>query len=299
MKIYLGVPRGFCAGVVRAIDLVELALEKYGPPIYVKHQIVHNSFVVDSLENKGAITVEDVSDIPPGSKVVFSAHGSSPEDFTKANNRNLEVIDATCPLVIRVHNEAKKYGKEGRKIVLVGHKGHQEVKGTMGQADMEIVDDREQFVPPEWSKNVPVAVITQTTLSVDDTDMSIGNIKNSFDDVIVRNDLCYATTNRQNAVKEIVKNVDVMLVIGSKNSSNCNRLRDVAESANVKSYLINGVDELNPEWLKGLDNIGITSGASTPEVLVEEIIKYLSPDEVVPMGGEEENITFKLPENLR
>ena len=195
--------------------------------------------------------------------------------------------------------EAKKYGKEGRKIVLVGHKGHQEVKGTMGQADMEIVDDREQFVPPEWSKNVPVAVITQTTLSVDDTDMSIGNIKNSFDDVIVRNDLCYATTNRQNAVKEIVKNVDVMLVIGSKNSSNCNRLRDVAESANVKSYLINGVDELNPEWLKGLDNIGITSGASTPEVLVEEIIKYLSPDEVVPMGGEEENITFKLPENLR
>ena len=299
MKIYLGVPRGFCAGVVRAIDLVELALEKYGPPIYVKHQIVHNSFVVDSLESKGAITVEDVSDIPPGSRVVFSAHGSSPEDFTKANNRNLEVIDATCQLVIRVHNEAKKYAKEGRKIVLVGHKGHQEVKGTMGQADMEIVDDREKFVPPEWSKNVPVAVITQTTLSVDDTDMSIGNIKNSFDDVIVRNDLCYATTNRQNAVKEIVKNVDVMLVIGSKNSSNCNRLRDVAESANVKSYLINGVDELNPEWLKGLDNIGITSGASTPEVLVEEIIKYLSPDEVVPMGGEEENITFKLPENMR
>ena len=299
MKIYLGVPRGFCAGVVRAIDLVELALKKYGPPIYVKHQIVHNSYVVDSLENKGAITVEDVNDIPRGAKVVFSAHGSSPEDFTKANNRNLEVIDATCPLVIRVHNEAKKYVKEGRKIILVGHKGHQEVKGTMGQVDMEIVDDREQFVPPALSENIPVAVITQTTLSVDDTEKSIDNIKNSFNDVLVRNDLCYATTNRQNAVKEIAKNVDVMLVIGSKNSSNCNRLRDVAESANVKSYLINGVHELNLEWLKGIDNVGITSGASTPEVMVEEVIKYLNPDEVVPMGGEEENITFKLPANLR
>ena len=299
MKIYLGVPRGFCAGVVRAIDLVELALKKYGPPIYVKHQIVHNSYVVDSLENKGAITVEDVNDIPRGAKVVFSAHGSSPEDFTKANNRNLEVIDATCPLVIRVHNEAKKYVKEGRKIILVGHKGHQEVKGTMGQVDMEIVDDREQFVPPALSENIPVAVITQTTLSVDDTEKSIDNIKNSFNDVLVRNDLCYATTNRQNAVKEIAKNVDVMLVIGSKNSSNCNRLRDVAESANVKSYLINGVHELNLGWLKGIENVGITSGASTPEVLVEEVIKYLNPDEVVPMGGEEENITFKLPANLR
>ena len=299
MKIYLGVPRGFCAGVVRAIDLVELALKKYGAPVYVKHEIVHNSFVVKSLEDEGAITVEDVDDIPCGSKVVFSAHGSSPEDFAKAKNRNLEVIDATCPLVIRVHNEAKKYVREGRKIVLVGHKGHQEVKGTMGQADMEIIDDREEFVAPEWSKNIPVAVITQTTLSVDDTNMSIGNIKNSFDDVLVRNDLCYATTNRQKAVKEIAKNVEVMLVIGSKNSSNCNRLRDVAESVNVRSYLINGVHELNEGWLEGIDNVGITSGASTPEVLVEEVIRFLNPDEVIRMGGEEENVTFKLPENLR
>ena len=299
MKIYLGVPRGFCAGVVRAIDLVELALKKYGAPVYVKHEIVHNSFVVKSLEDEGAITVEDVDDIPCGSKVVFSAHGSPPEDFAKAKNRNLEVIDATCPLVIRVHNEAKKYVREGRKIVLVGHKGHQEVKGTMGQADMEIIDDREEFVAPEWSKNIPVAVITQTTLSVDDTNMSIGNIKNSFNDVLVRNDLCYATTNRQKAVKEIAKNVDVMLVIGSKNSSNCNRLRDVAESVNVRSYLINGVHELNEGWLEGIDNVGITSGASTPEVLVEEVIRFLNPYEVIRMGGEEENVTFKLPENLR
>ena len=299
MKIYLGVPRGFCAGVVRAIDIVELALKKYGAPVYVKHQIVHNSFVVNSLENEGAITVEDVDDIPCGSKVVFSAHGSPPEDFAKAKNRNLEVIDATCPLVIKVHNEAKKYAKEGRKIVLVGHKGHQEVKGTMGQADMEIIDDREGFVLPEWSKNIPVTVITQTTLSVDDTEVSIGKLKKSFNDVLVRNDLCYATTNRQNAVKEISKNVEVMLVIGSKNSSNCNRLRDVAESANVRSYLINGVHELNEEWLEGIDNVGITSGASTPEVLIEEVIRFLNPDEVIRMGGEEENITFKMPENLR
>ena len=299
MKVFLGVPRGFCAGVVRAIDLVELALKKYGTPVYVKHQIVHNPHVVLDLEKKGAITVEEVEQIPRGARVVFSAHGSPPSDFKKAKERDLKVVDATCPLVIKVHNEAKKYSKEGRKLVLVGHRGHQEVKGTMGQSEMELVDDREKLSGFHWDKDTPVAVLTQTTLSVDDTQRSIETIKDSFNDVLVRNDLCYATTNRQNAVKEISDHVDLFLVIGARNSSNCNRLRDVAESRGVNAYLINGIDELNPDWLQGVENVGITSGASTPDTLVQAIIELLMPEEVIPMGGEEENITFTLPLEFR
>ena len=299
MKIFLGVPRGFCAGVVRAIDLVEIALKKYGTPVYVKHQIVHNPHVVLDLEKKGAITVEEVEEIPRGSRVVFSAHGSPPSDFQKAKERDLKVVDATCPLVIKVHNEAKKYAKEGRKLVLVGHRGHQEVKGTMGQSEMELVDDREKLSGFHWDKDTPVTVLTQTTLSVDDTQRSIETIKDSFNDVLVRNDLCYATTNRQNAVKEISDHVDLFLVIGARNSSNCNRLRDVAESRGVNAYLINGIDELNPDWLQGVENVGITSGASTPDTLVQAIIEALTPEEVIPMGGEEENITFTLPLEFR
>ena len=299
MKVYLGVPRGFCAGVVRAIDLVDLALKKYGAPIYVKHQIVHNPHVVRDLEDKGAITVEEVEEIPRGSRVVFSAHGSPPSDFQKARERDLEVVDATCPLVIKVHNEAKKYSREGRKLVLVGHRGHQEVKGTMGQSNMELVDDREKLSGFDWDKDTPVAVLTQTTLSVDDTQRSIDTIKGSFNDVLVRNDLCYATTNRQNAVKEISQHVELFLVIGARNSSNCNRLREVAESRGVNAYLINGIEELNTDWLQGVENVGITSGASTPDTLVQEIIENLMPEEVIPMGGEEENITFTLPLEFR
>ena len=299
MNVYLGVPRGFCAGVVRAIDIVELALEKYGPPIYVKHQIVHNPYVVNDLEFKGAITVEHVDEIPAGSKVVFSAHGSPPEDFKKAKEQGLQVLDATCPLVIKVHNEAKKYNRDGRKIILVGHKGHQEVKGTTGQTDMEIVDDREEFVSPEWDKSIPVAVLTQTTLSVDDTENSIRNIQNSFSDVLVRNDLCYATTNRQMAVKEISNHVEIFLVVGAQNSSNCNRLKDVAESNGVPAFLINSVEELDLKWLADVENVGVTSGASTPDSLVRGIIDFINPIKVIEMGGEEENITFTLPKGLR
>jgi|TARA_B100001971_G_C18192206_1_gene539301 4-hydroxy-3-methylbut-2-enyl diphosphate reductase len=299
VNVYLGVPRGFCAGVVRAIDIVELALEKYGPPIYVKHQIVHNPFVVNDLESKGAITVENVDEIPVGSKVVFSAHGSPPEDFKKAKEKGLQVLDATCPLVIKVHNEAKKYNRDGRKIILVGHKGHQEVKGTTGQTDMEIVDDREEFVSPEWDKSIPVAVLTQTTLSVDDTENSIRNIQNSFSDVLVRNDLCYATTNRQMAVKEISNHVEIFLVVGAQNSSNCNRLKEVAESNGVPAFLINSVEELDLKWLADVENVGVTSGASTPDSLVRGIIDFINPSEVIEMGGEEENITFTLPKGLR
>ena len=299
MNVYLGVPRGFCAGVVRAIDIVELALEKYGPPIYVKHQIVHNPYVVNDLESKGAITVENVDEIPAGSKVVFSAHGSPPEDFKKAKEQGLQVLDATCPLVIKVHNEAKKYNRDGRKIILVGHKGHQEVKGTTGQTDMAIVDDREEFVSPEWDNSIPVAVLTQTTLSVDDTENSIRNIQNSFSDVLVRNDLCYATTNRQMAVKEISNHVEIFLVVGAQNSSNCNRLKEVAESNGVPAFLINSVEELDLKWLADVENVGVTSGASTPDSLVRGIIDFINPSEVIEMGGEEENITFTLPKGLR
>ena len=299
MKVYLGVPRGFCAGVVRAIDLVELALDKYGPPVYVKHQIVHNPHVVQEMESKGAITVEDVEDIPEGSRVVFSAHGSPPEDFKKARIRNLNVVDATCPLVIKVHNEAKKYDKDGRKLILVGHEGHQEVKGTMGQAEMALIDDRVDYNMPNWDSDTPITVLTQTTLSVDDTRRVIDDIGSNFKNVLVRNDLCYATTNRQNAVKEISEFVELFLVVGAENSSNCNRLREVAESRGINSYLINSLKDLNPEWLSGVSNVGITSGASTPDNLVHEIVNYLNPDEVIKMGGEEENIVFSLPLEFR
>lgn len=299
MKVYIGLPRGFCAGVVRAIDIVELALEKFGAPVYVKHQIVHNPYVVQSLEEKGAITVEDVDDIPEGSTVVFSAHGSPPDDFVKANTRGLKIIDATCPLVTKVHNEARKYEGDGRKLVLVGHRGHQEVKGTMGQTNMHLIDDREPIELPPWDSDTPIAILTQTTLSVDDTVRSIEEIRSQYKDVIVRNDLCFATTNRQAAVKELSKLVELVLVIGAPNSSNCNRLRDVAEAHGVTAYLINGPEELHQEWLSGVENVGITSGASTPEELVQAVIEAISPNEVIPIEGAEEDVSFVLPRELR
>jgi 4-hydroxy-3-methylbut-2-enyl diphosphate reductase len=299
MKVYLGVPRGFCAGVVRAIDVVELALQKFGAPVYVKHEIVHNPHVVRSLEQKGAITVENVDEIPEGAHVVFSAHGSPPEDFARATQRRLNVIDATCPLVTKVHNEARKYDREGRRIILVGHRGHQEVKGTMGQTTVHLVDDREPFRAPEFDPQTPVTVLTQTTLSVDDTKRAIAQIKEKFSDVLVRNDLCYATTNRQAAVKELSKLVDLILVIGAPNSSNCNRLREVAEAHGVTAYLLNGPEEMDPRWFQGVENVGITSGASTPEELVEAVIAALHPDEVVKIAGVEEDVTFVLPKELR
>jgi 4-hydroxy-3-methylbut-2-enyl diphosphate reductase len=284
---------------VRAIDVVDLALEKYGAPVYVKHQIVHNPYVVESLEEKGARTVEDVEEIPEGSTVVFSAHGSPPEDFAKAAKRNLHVIDATCPLVTKVHNEARKYDADGRKLILVGHRGHQEVKGTMGQTAMALLDDRESIELPDWDPETPVAVITQTTLSVDDTNQSIDEIERRFSDVIVRNDLCYATTNRQATVKSLCKLVDLVLVIGAPNSSNCNRLRDVAEANGVTAYLINGPDELDGSWFEGVTKVGITSGASTPESLVQDVIKALGAEEVLPITGAEEDVSFVLPKELR
>ena len=299
MEVLLSSPRGFCAGVVRAIDVVDICLRKYGPPVYVKHQIVHNPYVVNDLERRGAITVEDVGEIPEGSLVVFSAHGSPPEDFVKAKARDLKVIDAVCPLVTKVHNEAKKYHREGKKVVLVGHQGHQEVRGTMGQVEMTLIDGDSEEELSAWADDQEVAVLTQTTLSVGDTAQAINSIRDKFPNAVVRNDICYATTNRQGAVRQMAGSVDMVLVIGAQNSSNCNRLREVAESLGVPSYLINGPEEIEPPWLEGRDTVGITSGASTPEVLVESVIEKLAPDKVTIVSGVEEDISFSLPKQLR
>jgi len=298
-EVVLGSPRGFCAGVVRAIDIVNLCLDKFGPPVYVKHQIVHNPYVVEELEKKGAITVESVNDIPAGSVVVFSAHGSPPEDFESAKERGLKIIDAVCPLVTRVHNEAKKYHNEGKRVLLVGHEGHQEVKGTMGQAPMTLISDSKDRLIPQWDSSTDVAIITQTTLSVRDTSEAITEIQNTFSNATVRNDICYATTNRQDAVLTMSGKVDMVLVIGAENSSNCNRLREVAESLGVPAYLINDPLEIDAKWIKTNYRIGITSGASTPEILVDEVIKSLDPLKITVIPGIEENISFRIPEELR
>ena len=299
MKIYLGTHRGFCAGVVRAIEIVEKAIEKFGAPIYIKHEIVHNKYVVEALGKKGAITVEDVDEIPEGSSVIFSAHGSPPSDFDLASQRNLRVIDATCPLVTKVHNEAKKYKAEGRRVVYVGHAGHQETKGTMGQMYMHLLDDENSQQTPNWDASTPVAVLTQTTLSKDDTDKSVNIIKNKFDDVVIRNDICYATTNRQDAVKRMCKVVDLILVIGSENSSNCKRLTEVARARNVMSYRIGSEEDILDEWIIGVDKIGITSGASTPENLVNQVISKLKPDDIEIMEGPKEDFVFVMPPELK
>ncbi len=299
MEVVLSSPRGFCAGVVRAIDVVELCLQKFGPPVYVKHQIVHNPYVVAELESKGAVTVEEVEDVPPGSLVVFSAHGSPPEDFEKAEKRGLRVIDAVCPLVTRVHNEAKKYHREGKKVLLVGHRGHQEVRGTMGQVPMTLVDDSAGGEIPDFEEGSDVAVLTQTTLSVGDTAGVIDAISGQFPGATVRNDICYATTNRQVAVTEIAGMVDLVLVIGSDNSSNCNRLREVAEARGVPAYLVNSPEEIDVSWLEGVAKVGITSGASTPEVLVDSVIESLRPEKVTLVSTADEDVSFSLPREVR
>ncbi len=299
MEVILCSPRGFCAGVVRAIQVVEECLERFGPPVYVKHQIVHNPYVVGDLEAKGAITVETVDEIPEGSRVVFSAHGSPPEDFEQARERNLQVIDAVCPLVTRVHNEARKYHREGREIILVGHEGHQEVKGTMGQAPMELVDEKSDNGVPVWEPGTPVAVLTQTTLSTSDTAAAIEHIREKFPQAEIRNDICYATTNRQAAVSKMAELVELALVIGAQNSSNCNRLLELAQSLGIPSHLINGPDELRPEWLEGVERVGVASGASTPEVLVDAVIAALKPEKVTPLEVVEEDISFIMPRELR
>ena len=298
MHLYLAVPRGFCAGVVRAIDIVNKSLELFGSPIYVKHQIVHNKYVVADLEKKGAITVENIDDVPANSTVIFSAHGSPPKDYELAKSKKIKIIDATCPLVTKVHNEAIKYSKEGRKIILIGHRGHQEVVGTMGQADMLLIDDREKNNIPELDNSEPVAVLSQTTLSIDDTKEISKTLKLKYKNSIIRNDICYAVTNRQNAVKKLATLVDIIIVVGSDTSSNCVRLKEMSESCGTKSILVNSVNEIKKMNLTKYSKIGITSGASTPEVLIDEFINYLKPSKINTVGDNEKDINFVLPNEV-
>ena len=298
-SVVLASPRGFCAGVDLAIGIVELAVKRYGSPVYVKHQIVHNPQVVADVEAIGAVTVEQVDEVPEGAVVVFSAHGSPPSDYQKAKERNLTVLDATCPLVTKVHHEAKKYSGEGKRVILVGHRGHQEVIGTTGQTDMALYDEREDNDLPEWENDEEVVVLTQTTLSVSDTAEAVEKIQSKFDNTLVRNDICYATTNRQASATELAEQCDLVLVIGAENSSNCNRLREVVTKRGVEAHLINGPDELDPQWLVGKKRIGVTSGASTPEKMVRAVIDAIEHDELVNIGSGEEGINFKLPSKLR
>lgn len=306
MKVLLAQPRGFCAGVVRAVEIVELALQKFGPPVYVRHEIVHNKRVVEDLREKGAVFVDEVDDIPPGAITVFSAHGVSRKVVSDAGGRGLEVIDATCPLVARVHTEGQRYSGAGHDVVLIGHAGHAEVEGTLGQIDGTVhlvgsVSDVETLAVDDPTK---LAYVTQTTLSVDDTREIISALKSRFPEIHGPDvkDICYATQNRQQAVRDLAQQADVILVLGAKNSSNSNRLREIGEDMNIPSYLIDDADGLKAEWLEGKNIVGITAGASAPEALVDELIsklRTLGDTEVQMLDGVTENIHFKLPRQLR
>jgi 4-hydroxy-3-methylbut-2-en-1-yl diphosphate reductase len=305
MRVILAQPRGFCAGVVRAIEIVERALEKNGAPVYVRHEIVHNKYVVESLKAKGARFVENIDDVPPGALTVFSAHGVSKAVEQEAAARNLPVLDATCPLVTKVHNQGKRYVGQGRTLILIGHAGHPEVEGTMGQISEPVIlvqneADVEKIDLPD---DAPVAYVTQTTLSVDDTRSIIAALQRRFPDLVGPDtrDICYATQNRQAAVRELSAHVDVLLVVGAQNSSNSNRLREIGEEAGIPSYLIANGAELLPQYVRGAKAVGITAGASAPDVLVEDVIealRRLGPVEVTTMPGREEKIQFRLPAEL-
>jgi 4-hydroxy-3-methylbut-2-enyl diphosphate reductase len=300
MEILLAEPRGYCAGVVRAVDIVELALTKIGAPIYVRHEIIHNQFVVNELKQKGAIFVEEIEEIPNDSTVIFSAHGVSPEVWTDAKIKNLNIIDATCPLVTKVHLEAIKYAKDGYTILLVGHKGHDEVIGTMGEAPDHtiLVEDIDHVESIKVRNPEKVVALTQTTLSISDTSDIINRLKQKFPQLITRNDICYATTNRQNALSSMTKSVDLVLVVGAKNSSNSNRLKELASENGIEAYLINGPEDLDDSWLIGKKTVGITSGASTPEVLVNRVLAKLKPKNIKNIIFAEENVNFKLPKEV-
>jgi 4-hydroxy-3-methylbut-2-enyl diphosphate reductase len=307
MDILLATPRGFCAGVERAIAIVERALEKFGAPIYVRHEVVHNRYVVDGLKAKGAVFVEDLDEVPDGATVVFSAHGVPQSVRIAAAERGLNVFDATCPLVTKVHLEVARLHKQGYEIVMIGHKGHPEVEGTMGQATgpMYLVESVADVALLEVGGGgaAPLAYVTQTTLSVDDARMIVHALIARFPKIIGprKDDICYATQNRQDAVKSMSGKVDVVIVVGSKNSSNSNRLREVAENDGVPAYLVDGAEQIDPQWLQGRRRIGLTAGASAPEVLVEGVIsrcKELGAESVDVLPGAAEDVNFPLPKAL-
>jgi len=305
MRVVLAQPRGFCAGVERAIEIVERAIEKYGPPIYVRHEIVHNRHVVERLRAKGAHFVDELSEIPPGSVTIFSAHGVSSAVEDAAADRDLPVIDATCPLVSKVHSEGQRYANQGREIILIGHAGHPEIEGTMGRISgkVHLISKAEEVAALKVSDPKKLAYITQTTLSVDDTRAVIDALRERFPTIVGPDtkDICYATQNRQRAARELALDVDVVLVVGAANSSNSNRLREIAAELGVPAYLIAVADALDPSWVKGAESVGITAGASAPAELVQQLIdrlRELTPVELATLPGITENVRFRMPPEL-
>jgi 4-hydroxy-3-methylbut-2-enyl diphosphate reductase len=305
-EVLLAEPRGFCAGVDRAIDIVEHALTKFGRPIYVRHEIVHNTYVVDDLKKKGAIFIEELADVPPGATLIFSAHGVSRAIQDEAERRGFRIFDATCPLVSKVHVELAKLHKEGYEFIMIGHKGHPEVEGTMGQLDsgIHLVEDVEDVAKVQPAQTELLAVVTQTTLSVDDAAEIVAAVKARFPQVREpkQQDICYATQNRQDAVKLMSPQVDVVIVVGSPTSSNSNRLREVARKLGTESYMVDNAEELQAEWFNGRQRVGLTAGASAPEILVRQVIdriKALGAVSVRKMDGIQETIKFPLPKGLK
>ena len=305
VKVLLAQPRGFCAGVIRAIDIVDQALARTGEPVYVRHEIVHNRHVVDTLKAKGAVFVEELSEVPAGAVTIFSAHGVSRAVQLDAEAKGLPVIDATCPLVSKVHAQGRRYVATGRTLVLIGHAGHPEVEGTLGQIDGEVhlVGSPEEVATLDLPLDRPIAYITQTTLSVDDTRAIIAALKARFSDVTGpdTSDICYATQNRQSAVRALCEHADMLIVVGSPNSSNSNRLREIGEEMGKPAYLIADGSEFDPAWIDGVTTIGLTAGASAPEELVQSVIaaiERITPTNVSPLDGLEENVQFRLPPAL-
>ena len=310
MDVRLANPRGFCAGVDRAIDIVNRALEVFGAPIYVRHEVVHNKFVVEDLRARGAVFVDELSQVPDDRIVIFSAHGVSQAVRKEADRRGLRVFDATCPLVTKVHIEVARYSAEGRECILIGHRGHPEVEGTMGQYDgraggeIYLIEDEQQVATLAVRNPDKLSYVTQTTLSMDDTARVIDALRRHFPNIQGprKDDICYATQNRQDAVKHMAVDCDLMLVVGSPNSSNSNRLRELAERMGAEAYLLDGADDIDPRWLEGKSRIGVTAGASAPEVLVREVLdglRALGASEPIEVQGRPENVTFSLPRELR
>ena len=305
MEVLLANPRGFCAGVDRAIEIVERALELFGAPIYVRHEVVHNKFVVESLRAKGAVFIEDLTEVPPGSTLIFSAHGVSQAVRKEAEARGLKVFDATCPLVTKVHLEVARMRAQGKEVVMIGHKGHPEVEGTMGQAEggMHLVEKPEDVESLNVGDADNLAYVTQTTLSMDDASQIIAALKRRFPKISgpKKDDICYATQNRQDAVKTLAQQCDVVIVVGSPNSSNSNRLREVARNMGVDAYMVDNAGQIDPEWLRGKKAVGVTAGASAPEVLVQEVVSRLEglgASAVQEAGGIAENVVFPIPKSL-
>ena len=305
LKVFLAQPRGFCAGVERAIEIVERALKIYGPPVYVRHEIVHNKRVVNNLSSKGAIFVQELDQIPPGAVTIFSAHGVAQKIEDTAKDRKLPILDATCPLVAKVHKEGQRYSSKGYEVILIGHEGHPEVEGTMGRisGDVYLVSNTEDVFKLKVRNPNKLSYISQTTLSVDDTKVVINALKRRFPSIEGPDvkDICYATQNRQSAVRDLVDHVNLILIVGAKNSSNSNRLRDLGEESGVDTYLIETADDLDRKWFDNVESIGISSGASTPDELVKEVINRISSFREIKIEkrpGIEENIVFKLPREL-